>query len=64
MRRPRTTRKCKHCQTFFAPDSRSAKRQRYCSMPACQKASKAASQCRWLHKPHNRDYCRGPIPFG
>ena len=60
MRRPRITRKCKHCQTFFAPDPRSAKRQRYCSTPACRQASKAASQRRWLHKPVNRDYFRGP----
>ena len=48
MRRPRTKRKCKHCQTFFAPDPRSATRQRYCSKPACRQASKAASQRRWL----------------
>ena len=60
MRRPRTTRKCKHCQTVCAPDPRSAKRQRDCSTPGCQKASKAASQRRWRHKPHNREYFRGP----
>ena len=60
MRRPRTTRKCKHCQTFFAPDPRSAKRQRYCAKAACRQASKAASQYRWLQKPANRDYFTGP----
>ena len=61
MRRPLSQRKCKHCQTFFAPDPRSAKRQRYCSQPACRQASKAASQRRWLRKPANREYFRGPL---
>jgi hypothetical protein len=60
MRRPHTKRKCKHCQTFFAPDPRSATRQRHCSKPACRQASKAASQHRWLQKPGNRDYFTGP----
>src|SRR5712692_9783474 len=59
MRRPLTQRKCKHCQTFFAPDPRSAKRQRHCSKPECRQASKAASQHRWLQKPGNRDYFTG-----
>jgi hypothetical protein len=60
MRRSLTKRKCKHCQTVFAPDPRSARRQRYCSKPACRRASKTASQHRWLQQPHNRDYFRGP----
>lgn len=60
MRRPLSKRKCKHCQTFFDPDPRSAKRQRYCAQPACRQASKAASQHRWLQKPGNRDYFTGP----
>jgi hypothetical protein len=33
--------------------------QRYCSKAACRKASKAASQRRWLAKAQNRDYYRG-----
>jgi hypothetical protein len=45
---------------LFAPDPRSAKRQRYCAKPACRQASKAASQHRWLQKPGNRDYFTGP----
>jgi hypothetical protein len=61
MRHPATKRKCQYCKTFFAPDPRSAGRQRYCSKPACRQASKAASQRRWYHKPHNRDYFCGPI---
>jgi hypothetical protein len=60
MRRPLAKRKCKHCQTFFDPDPRSAWRQRHCSKPECRQASKAASQHRWLHKPGNRDYFTGP----
>ena len=60
MRRPLTKCKCKHCKTFFAPDPRSAGRQRHCAKPACRKASKAASQRRWLQQPHNRDYFSGP----
>ena len=60
MRRPLSQRKCKYCQTFFAPDPRSAGRQRYCAQPECRHASKVASQRRWLHKPANRDYFTGP----
>ena len=60
MRHPLAKRKYKHCQTFFDPDPRSARRQRHCSKPACRQASKAASQRRWHQKPHNRDYFRGP----
>jgi hypothetical protein len=52
--------KCKHCKEFFLPDPRNATRQRYCSKPQCRKASKTASQKRWLDKPENRDYFRGP----
>jgi hypothetical protein len=60
MRRPLSKRKCKHCQTFFAPDPRNVRHQRYCAQPACHQASKAASQRRWQQQPHNRDYFRGP----
>ena len=61
MRRPLSKRKCQHCKTFFEPDPRSAGRQHYCATPACRKASKAASQRRWLHQPRNRDYFSGPV---
>jgi len=53
-------RKCLHCGVFFRPDPRNVTRQKYCSTPGCRKASKAASQRRWLDKPENRDYFRGP----
>ena len=53
-------RKCKYCRGLFLPDPRNATRQRYCSKPECRKASKASSQKRWLEKPENQDYFRGP----
>ncbi len=56
----REKRKCRHCGQYFEPDFRNATRQRYCFEPACRKASKSASQRRWLRKPENRDYFRGP----
>lgn len=51
---------CLHCNELFRPDPRNRARQRYCSKPACRKASKKASQARWLAKPANQDYFRGP----
>lgn len=53
-------RKCFHCKSRYRPDPRNRDRQRYCSKPTCRKASKSASQKRWLDKPENRDYFRGP----
>jgi hypothetical protein len=53
-------RKCCHCNQFFKPDPRHRERQRYCAGPECRRASKAASQQRWLDRPENRDYFRGP----
>ena len=53
-------RKCKHCGQLFRPDPRNVRHQRYCSSAPCRRASKAASQRRWLDKPANRDYFRGP----
>lgn len=52
--------KCCHCKELFRPDPRNAKRQEYCRKPECRKASKVASQRRWLSKPENRDYFRSP----
>ena len=54
-------RKCKCCLKLFRPDPRNRHRQRYCPAPACRAASKTASQARWLAKPENRDYYRGPV---
>jgi len=55
-----TRRKCRCCNEFFFPDYRNRRRQHYCGQPACQHASKLASQRRWLGQPANRDYFRGP----
>jgi hypothetical protein len=54
-------RKCKCCRKLFRPDPRNRRHQHYCSARACQAASKAASQARWLAKPENQDYFRGPV---
>lgn len=58
--KPIQKRKCKHCHTFFLPDARNARHQQYCWKAGCRQASKAASQRKWLKKPENRDYFRGP----
>ena len=52
--------KCLHCRKLFYPDRRNHSRQQYCSKPDCRRASKAASQKKWLTKPENRDYFRSP----
>lgn len=54
-------RKCLHCRELFRPDPRNRYHQRYCSKPQCRRASKTASQRRWLGKSLNRDYFRGPV---
>jgi hypothetical protein len=51
-------RKCKCCRRLFRPDPSNRRHQRYCSAPRCRRASKAASQARWLALPDNRDYFR------
>lgn len=53
-------RKCKHCKTFFMPDPRNAHHQCYCGRQECRKASKKASQRRWLSKPENKNHFSGP----
>ena len=52
--------KCCHCKRLFIPDHRNRDRQKYCKKSECQKASKAASQKKWLNKPENKDYFQGP----
>ena len=53
-------RKCLNCPRLFRPDPRNVRHQRYCSALACGKASKVASEARWLSKAQNRNYFRGP----
>ena len=52
--------KCAGCKCLYPPDPRAKYHQRYCSAPACRKASKAASQRKWRRKPENRNYFCGP----
>ena len=56
----RRRRQCRHCQALFHPDPRHVRHQKYCSKALCRKASKAASQRRWLSKAANKDYFCGP----
>jgi hypothetical protein len=52
--------KCLHCREFFIPCPNSRHTQNYCAKAECRKASKAAAQAKWLNKPENRSYFRGP----
>ncbi len=52
--------KCRHCRRLFVPDHRNWKKQNYCEKSLCRKASKKASQKKWLSKPENKDYFRNP----
>jgi len=52
--------KCRHCRCLFVPDHRNREKQNYCQKNPCRKASKKASQKKWLSKPENEDYFRSP----
>lgn len=52
--------KCRNCRCSFVPDPRNWDRQEYCDQRKCQKASKTAGQKKWLTKPDNKDYFKGP----
>jgi hypothetical protein len=52
--------KCLHCREFFVPSPNNRRTQRYCSKAQCRKASRAAAQAKWLKKPANCSYFRGP----
>jgi hypothetical protein len=53
-------RKCVCCRAWFTADPRKRGQQRYCSDERCRKASKAASQRRWMFKSENERYFHGP----
>ncbi|MBW2605853.1 MAG: hypothetical protein JRE28_16345 [Deltaproteobacteria bacterium] len=53
--------KCRNCDLLFVPDHRNRERQMYCEKPECRRASKAASQRKWLQKPENKDHFKGPV---
>lgn len=48
-RKRRRKRKCKCCRELYLPDARHFRDQKYCSKPACRRASKQESQRRWYH---------------
>ena len=52
---------CLCCNKLIQPDARNSSRQKYCRAPECRKASKAASQRKWLDKPENKHYFSGPV---
>ena len=52
--------RCCNCKRLFTPDHRNRERQNRCRAPECRKASKVFSQRKWLRKPENRDYFKGP----
>jgi hypothetical protein len=60
MAHPTPKSNCQNCKRVFHPDHRNVTRQRFCSKPECRHASKVDSQRRWLQKPENVDYFRGP----
>ena len=51
--------KCLHCRAEQKSEPRNRGRQRYCAKEACRRASKAASQRRWLSRAENAGYFRG-----
>lgn len=57
---PSGVRACAHCGQAFVPDPRVGERQRFCSRLECRRASRRLSQAKWLNKPENHDYHRGP----
>jgi hypothetical protein len=57
----KSKRKCLHCRDWFLPDYRNQKRQQYCAKSGCRKASKTASQERWLSKHDNQNYFKGAL---
>ena len=56
--RKATQRRCGGCGEEFHVDPRKRGEHWYCAKPECRRASKQASQRRWLQK--NPDYFRGP----
>lgn len=50
---------CINCNELFIPDARNRRHQQYCSNLACRKASKRASQQRYLSSEKGKDSFRG-----
>jgi len=51
----RKKRKCLACNEMFIPDYRNRGKQQYCCKDECRRASKRASQRKWLSKASNAD---------
>jgi hypothetical protein len=49
---------CLCCKEMFIPNPHAPHAQ-YCTQSVCRKASKRASQARWLNQPENRNYFCG-----
>ena len=47
-------------QRVLPADYRNHGRLCYCHKPECRRVAKAQSQRRWLSKPENKNYFRGP----
>ena len=56
----RREKSCTHCGKGFSPKPPNYAKQTHCGKPECRKASKRASQRKWLNKPQNRSVFRGP----
>ena len=53
-------RKCKCCLKLFRPDPGNRRHQRYCAARHCRRASKTASQARWLARAENQATSANP----
>jgi len=54
-------RRCAHCGQPFIVNPRLGRRHRYCSHPACMRASRTAAQKKWLKKNGGNAYFAGEI---
>lgn len=52
--------RCLQCSAKFRVNPRLGHRHRYCANAECRKVAKRASQQRWLSRPENAGYFRGP----
>ncbi len=52
-------RRCAHCRRPFVVNPRVGKLHRYCSRPACAKASRRAAQQKWLKSNGGKAFYRG-----
>jgi len=57
--RRKRRRNCLHCNELFYADYRNLRHQRYCSKPQCRKASKKASQEKYLSSKKGIGYFKG-----